>query len=180
MREIKFKNKMNKLKTIEIEDFEYFKQRKEYAQVFKEIGTISEKSPDPKITIFQKVPFATISDNEHETIEPPCYLTIKCPYCKYERFIPLYKEEFIPKEKVKKIKIGGLNSCDFINYVNIERLFRGFCFHMEARVRLSGCLNHMKYMNELFGEDYTQKKLKEWRKKSFFVAKQIKYFLDKK
>ena len=65
-----------------------------------------------------------------------------------------------------------------INSINIERMISGFYRHLESKVRLGGCKSHMSMMEDFFGEEYARDKLKQWAKKSIFVANAINEFIN--
>lgn len=112
-----------------------------------------------------------ISDREERKLDRIGYLTVCCPFCNYEKTAAIFDYD----EDNSQTAFGAY----IYNNVKMDKLRRGFIFHMESKVRLSGCKRHMEMIESLFGQDYANHYLNLWLKKSLYVSKQIKEYLKK-
>ena len=129
-----------------------------YREIVFKFGNYTKNPPEPFINSIKFV--------GGKILNVTGYFTLNCPHCKYKKIMPVFdcdeKESFL-----------------YINDCNVQKLIRCFLFHLESKIRLSGCKKHMQMMFNLYGNSWSRERLQLWAKKSIFVSEQIKLFLNK-
>ncbi len=156
-------------------------------QIFfiEKFGKITEKPRTKEWKIEEK--FGKVSvKNEHE------FISIKCPYCKYIREKKIFKkpQDLEPIDMYNSVESHG-NGVEYmkslkyrgtmkriINSGIMEKMVRGFIFHMESKIRLGGCKEHMELTSSIFGKDYTLELLKKWMIKGRMVIKNMDEYIE--
>ncbi len=143
---------------------------------FTNFGHITKEPVTKKEIIQEKI----INSNDETTKYH--FLRLKCPYCSYTKEYRFNYQKF-DKEIHKKDRATPCRSTyylgDMLNKIMFEKVVRGFVFHMESRVRISGCKGHIKLMESIYGKKYTLKKVREWYVKGIIALNNMKRYLGK-